>query len=198
MQKQLTKIGKIQFTILVPTSIEEFDQQHGRAGAVLEKAINYDVAHTILGKIRAKAGVELVKLGAKRDIERTDEKGEPVYKPIDTKWIDRQFVALDIDAAGQAELYQRIADELGYDVSGSRGGSKDFNQVDLKDAKALLEAVKLGKSTVERIKNNLEARNPGLELVLEEDGTITTEALAAGLKVERARIEAEKQNSLLA
>lgn len=197
MKKQLTKIGKIQFAILVPESIEEFDQQHGRAGAVLDKAINYDVAHTILGKIRAKTGAELVKLGAKRDIERTDEKGEPVFKPIDTKWIDRQFLALNMDAAAQGELYQKIADEIGYDVSGTRAGSKEYNQVDLKDAKQLLEAVKLGKTTVERLKTNLEARNPGLELELESDGTITPEALAAGLKVERARVEAERQNALL-
>lgn len=197
MKKQLTKIGKIQFAILVPESIEEFDQQHGRAGAVLDKAINYDVAHTILGKIRAKTGAELVKLGAKREIERTDEKGEPVFKPIDTKWIDRQFLALNMDAAAQGELYQKIADEIGYDVSGTRAGSKEYNQVDLKDAKQLLEAVKLGKTTVERLKTNLEARNPGLELELESDGTITPEALAAGLKVERARVEAERQNALL-
>lgn len=197
MIKQMTKIGKIQFTVLVPESIDEFDKAHGRAGAVLEKGINYDVAHTILGKIRSKAGEALVKLGAKRDVEKTNPDGTKVYKPIDTKWIDRQFVALNIGPAEQAVFYQGIADEVGYDVTGSRSSNKDFNQVDLKDAKNLLEAIKLGKSTVERVKSNLEARNAGLVVVLEEDGTITEESLAAALKVERARVEAERQSALL-
>lgn len=197
MQKQLTKIGKIPFTLLVPQTIEEFDQCHGRAGAVLDKAINYDVAHTILGKIRSKTGDALVKLGATRDIEKTNDDGSVVFKPIDTKWIDRQFVKLEMDAKAQADLYQSIADEIGYDVSGSRSSNKEFNQVDLKDAKQILEAIKLGKSTVERVVGNLQNRNAGLEIVLEEDGTVTAENLAAGLKVERARIEAERQASLL-
>jgi hypothetical protein len=197
MQKQLTKIGKIPFTLLVPQTIEEFDQCHGRAGAVLDKAINYDVAHTILGKIRSKTGDALVKLGATRDIEKTNDDGSVVFKPIDTKWIDRQFVKLEMDAKAQADLYQSIADEIGYDVSGSRSSNKEFNQVDLKDAKQILEAIKLGKSTVERVVGNLQNRNPGLEITLEEDGTVTAENLAAGLKVERARIEAERQASLL-
>lgn len=203
MKKQLTKIGKIQFAIGVPETIEEFDKQHGRAGAVLDKAINYDVAHTILGKIRTKAGDALVALGKERglgelrDPSGTNEKGEVTYKAYDTKWIDRQFVKLEMDAAAQGELYQKIADEIGYDVSGTRSSNKEFNQVDLKDAKQLLEAIKLGKSSFERLKTNLENRNPGLEIELEADGTFTVEALAAAIKVERLRVEAERQNALL-
>ncbi len=197
MKKQVTKVGKVQFVIEVPETITEFDGIHGREGAVLDKAINYDVAHTILGKIRQKVGAELVKLGFKRDVASTDEKGEETYKPIDTKWIDRGFAALSLDLAAQTKLFQATADEVGYDVSGTRGGNKDFNQVDLRDAKSLLEAIKLGKSSFERIKANLEARNPGLEVATEENGEFTAEQLAAGLKVERARVEAERQGALL-
>jgi len=199
MKKLSTKIGTTAIILNVPESIEEFDQAHGRAGAVLDKAIQYDVAHTILSKIRVKVGAALEKLGAARDIERTDDKGEPVYKAIDTKWIARSFAKLGIDAAGQAELFQSIADEVGYDVSGTRSSNKEYNQVDVKDAKALLEAVKLGRTTLLRIVTNLQARNPGLTVETTGEGDeieVTVEALAAGLKVERARVEAERQASL--
>jgi hypothetical protein len=199
MKKLSTKIGTTAIILNVPESIEEFDQAHGRAGAVLDKAIQYDVAHTILSKIRVKVGAHLEKRGAPRDVERTDDKGEPVYKPIDTKWIARSFAKLGIDAAGQAELFQSIADEVGYDVSGTRSSNKEYNQVDIKDAKALLEAVKLGRTTLLRIVTNLQARNPGLTVEVTGEGDeieVTVEALAAGLKVERARVEAERQASL--
>ncbi len=191
-----TKIDKIAFTLSVPSSIEEFDSAHNRAGAVLDQGVKYDVAHTILSKIRTKAAAELVKLGATRDIERHDDKGEPVYKPCDVKWFARQFAALEIGTAEQAAFYQRIADEIGYDVSGTRSSNKEFNQVDLKDAKAWLEAQKLGKTTFETLKTKLEARNPGYVLELDEDGTASVETIAAGLKIERARVEAERQASL--
>ena len=201
MKKISSKIGTTPITLSVPESIEEFDQAHGRAGAVLDKAIQYDVAHTILSKIRVKVGATLEKMGAPRDIERTDEKGEPVFKPIDTKWIARSFAKLGIDAAGQAEMFQSVADEIGYDVSGTRSSNKEYNQVDIKDAKAILEAVKLGRTTIDRVITNLQTRNPGLVVETfadEESGetSVTVEALAAGLKIERARVEAERQNSL--
>ena len=196
MKNILTKISKSQFTLSVPETIEEFDQKHGRAGAVLDKGIQYDVAHTILGKIRSAMGVKLVKLGATRDTAGTDDKGEPIYKVIDIKWLDRAAAELNIDAAALSKMYQELADEIGYDVSGTRGGSREFNQVDLKDAKSLLEAIKLGKTTYARIKSNLETRNPGLEVEVDDNGEVTAEQLAAGLKVERARAEAERQASL--
>ena len=196
MKKQLTKIGNISFMLLVPASIEEFDSAHGRVGAVLDKAVNYDVAHTILGKIRTKAGAKLVELGFKRDVSGKDSNGADVLKPIDTKWIDRGFAELGIDPAQQAAMFQEIADELGYDVSATRGGNKEFNQVDMKDAKGLLDAIKLGKTTFERVKANLEGRNAGLEIELGEDGSFTIEQLAAGLKIERARVEAARQAEL--
>lgn len=197
MKKQLTKIGKTPFTISVPESIEEFDGAHKRAGAVLDKAINYDVAHTILGKIRAKAGEKLAEMGAERDVASTNPDGTKNLKPIDTKWIDRAFTALEMSATAQSEFYQAIADEIGYDVSGTRSSNAAFNQVDMKDAKAWLEAQKLGKTSFDRLKTNLEARNPGYELVLDENGEADLETIAAGLKVERARVEAERQNSIL-
>lgn len=198
MKKQITKVGKIQFTILVPESIEEFDAKHGRAGAVLDKAINYDVAHTILGKIRSAVGAKLVKdHGAQRDVLSTAADGTVSYKPLDTKWLDRQFIALGISTADQGVLFQSVADEIGYDVSGTRGENKPYTQTDLRDAKALIQSIQLGKSSFERVKANLEAVNPGLEVVISDEGTITEEDLATALKVHRVRIESEQRNSLL-
>lgn len=198
MQKQLTKVGKVQFTIEVPSTIEEHQAKHGgRDGVTLAKAINYDVAHTILGKIRSKVGDALVELGAKKDVASTAPDGTITYKALDTKWIDRQFVALGLTLPEQQVLFQKVADEIGYDVSGTRGENKPYNQVDLKDAKALLTSISLGKSSFERVKANLEKVNPGLEVIAGEDGSISEENLAAALKVHRTRIESEQQNALL-
>lgn len=203
MKKQITKVGSIQFTVNVPESIEEHEKLHGQVGATLAKAINYDVAHTILGKIRNKMADYLVKRGKDseppvelREIASHNDKGEPVFKATDTKWIDRTFAKLGIGVPEQATLYQDIADEVGYDVSGTRSSNKEFNQVDLRDAKGLMDAIRLGKTTFDRVKTNLETRNPSLDLAVDENGAFTVETLAAGLKVERARVEAERQGQL--
>lgn len=198
MQKQITKVGKVQFTLEVPSSIEEHQKLHGgRDGVTLAKAINYDVAHTILGKIRSKVGEELVALGAERDVASTNADGSKVFKPLDTKWIDRQFINLGLTLAEQGALFQKVADMIGYDVTGTRGESKPYTQSDMKDAKALITSIALGKSSFERVKANLEKVNPGLVVEMNEDGTITEENLAAALKTHRVRIESEQQNSLL-
>ena len=192
MKKISTKISKTAFSINIPETVEEYASIHGDVNACLEQAIKYDVAHTILGKIRTEVGARLTKLGATRAVSGTDSKGEPIFKAIDIKWLDSAFIELGLDAAEQSAMYQDVADAIGYNVSGSRG-NKEFNAIDLKEAKELINYVGLGKTNFQRIKANLEARNPGLVLELDEDSSCTPEVLAAALKVERARAEAERR-----
>lgn len=199
MKRILTKIASTQFAINVPESIEEFDAIHGRAGAVLDRAINYDVAHVVLGKIRSAVADYLVKEhGAQRDVAGQNDKGEDILKAVDTKWLAKAFKVAGISTADETAIYQMVADQIGYDVSSTRGGNKEFNQVDLKDAKSILSLIQLGKSTYAKVKANLERKNPGLVVAVGDDGSFTAEQLAAGLKVERARSEAERQAELAA
>jgi hypothetical protein len=188
----------IDFYLAVPSSIEELEQIHGRAGVALELSIKQDVAHTILGKIRRKLAEALAAEGFALPTKTVGDK-ETTLVP-DKNWFAAGFTALGWDTAKKTTVVQAIADEVGYDVSSERGLSGGPSKTDLKDAEGYISAVASGATTFDRLKGNLERRNPGLDIPLEDDGSITVENLASALRTDRRRIEAElkaKQSELL-
>ena len=215
MQKKMTKIGTVAFAILIPASFAEFalldaGAKHDADGnvdastakgaidemAALGYANDYATAHITLGKVRSAVVKELKALGATCKVTGQDAQGKDITEKTDIKWIERELKASGMSPTEQQAFVQDIYDKIGFDLSGSRE-TKDYTNVDLKDAKAILEAIALGKSSYERVKANLEGRNKGLSIEVDGDGIFTTEALAAALKVERARAEAERQGNLL-
>lgn len=200
MKQYPTETYGIPFFLKVPATYEEYAEVHGDANAALNNAVDHDVAHTILSKVRAKLAEVLVSKGYPFD-KTTNAKGETVDVKPDKKWFAAAIAALGLSAPECSQIVQSIADELGYDVSSSRGLNGGPSKKDLSDAESLIAAIDAGQSTYDRIKANLEARNPGLVIETDADsGQFTAEALAKGLAYERRRIEAERkanQNALL-
>ena len=194
MKRIETNINGIAFYVEQPSSIEEFNQLHGSATAVLERANDYINAHIILSKVRAKVAEKLTELGFPLATKLVGDK--EVTVKADKAWFDKAFATLAIAPADRAALVQEAADEVGYDVSG-RQASSGATGVDKKAAKQLISAIGAGQSTFARVKGNLESRNPGLEIEVEEDGSITEDNLALALKTERKRVEATAAHGLL-
>lgn len=211
----MTSIGLIAFSVLQPTTIEEFNLLD--AGATHDKDGNIDAntakgaidplavlgyandnvkAHITLGQIRGQAVKELIKLGATVKTIGQDANGKDVGEKTDIKWIARGLKELGFSDSNASAFFQEIADKIGFSTAGTRE-VKDFTSVDLKDAKAILEAIGLGNSSFERVKANLEGRNPGLVVETDDNGAFSAEGLAKALKVERARAEKERQGALL-
>lgn len=199
MKKYATETYGIPFFLSVPSTYEEYAEAHGNANACLENAVSNDVNHNILNKIRAALADKLVSLGYPKDTT-TNAKGEIVDVKPDKKWFSKAIQQAGWDAATATAEAQAISDEIGYDVSSQRGQNAGPSQKDLKDATGVIDAINAGQSTFDRVRTNIEARNPGLELETLEDGTFTAESLAAGLAYERRRIESERKaqtNALL-
>jgi hypothetical protein len=199
MKAYQTETYGIPFVLSVPSTLDEYAAIHGSTSAVLDNAISNDVNHVILGKIRGAFANVLVDRGAKLDTT-TNAKGETVDVKPDKKWFAAALASLGIAGAEASKLLQSISDSIGYDISSSRGLNGGPAQKDLSDAEALCKAIEAGQSTYDRVKSNLEGRNPGLEIETDDDGVFSVEALAKGLAFERRRIEAERkqgQTSLL-
>ena len=153
-------------------------------------------AHITLGQIRTQAVKDLKELGATVKVTGKDANDKDITEKTDIKWIARAIKELGLSDTEASAFFQGIADKIGFNTQGTRE-VKEFTNVDLKDAKAILEAIALGNSSFERVKANLEGRNPGLVVEINEDGAFTAESLAKALKVERARAEKERQGALL-
>jgi hypothetical protein len=188
----------IDFYLETPTSVEELESIHGRAGVALELAIKQDVAHTILGKIRRKLAETMAEAGWARPTKTVGDKEIDDVPKRD--WFAKGFTFLGWDTAKQREVVQGIADTIGYDITSDRGTNGGPAKSDYKDAETYLVAVESGQTTFDRLKGNLERLNPGMTVPMDEDGTISIDDLAAALRVNRRRIEMEakqKQNALL-
>ncbi len=198
MKRIQTNIAGFPFFLAVPSTIEEHQSAHGgKEGITLKKAIEYDVAHTVLGKYRTKLVGQLVELGAKKDIVSGEGTENVVYGKTDQKWITKSIKDLGLSAQDVSGVLQKIADDVGYDVSGS-GGDSDFTQVDLRNAKQMLNAIAAGETSFATVKSKVEKANPGVIVEVDENtGEFTAEQLAPALKAHRVRIAAEAQASLL-
>jgi hypothetical protein len=199
-----TAIAGAQFSIKdAPATVEAFNQAAGDANACLNDALANAVYRTIMPKIWRKLAERIVAAGFPFDTKSVTAKDGTVstidVKP-DKKWFERAYIALQWDAAEQSSNCQAAADEVGWDMTSSRGSNSGPTQRDEKDASELLTIIQAGGSTFARVKGNFEARNPGLVIPVEDDGTITLDSLAAAFLFDRRRAEAERKaakNSLL-
>ena len=199
MKAYQTETYGIPFVMSVPSSYEEYAQIHGDVNAALENAISNDVNHNILNKIRAALAEVLVKTGYPL-LTTENKKGDVVTVKPDKNWFAKAVAHAGWSASEATAQLNAIAASIGYDISSSRGLRSGPAERDIADAKKLVTAIEAGQSTYDRVRTNLEGRNPGLTIELNEDGTFTAEALAAGLAFERRRIESERKaqnNSLL-
>lgn len=172
-----------------PNNSEELDALIGRANATFDLAIEKLVAHVVLGKVRDGLADAMVAEGFPKETKTSGDK-ELEVKP-DKHWFAKGFAALGWDAAKRQQVCQAVADAVGFDVTSSRGLSGGPTKEDLKNSEQLLAAIAAGRSTHERVKTNLEARNPGLDIMVNDEGEMTADALASALGFERRRIAAE-------
>lgn len=186
-----TKTYEIPVTLKgAPNTAEELDKLMGRVGATFDLAIEKLVAHVVLAKLRDKLADAMEAAGFPRDTKTEGDKTITV-KP-DKRWYAKGFAALNWDAAKRQQVTQALADELGFDVSATRsGGSGAPSKEDEKNATALIAAIESGQSTYETVKSKLEAQNPGLDIPVEDDGSISHANLSNAIGVQRRRLTAE-------
>jgi len=124
---QYESLGHL-ITVNVPSTIEEFDQMAGKAGAALEEAIDHVVMHSLLGKVRP-ALAALVEEETK--IKQTRDTGRKtlvngVETPILEELSEKAYLAMvaaqqpGYDPEAEVGPFQKLADRL------SAGGDKEI------------------------------------------------------------------------
>lgn len=203
---KLTPQRSLGMEILIPTpeSVAEFDQCANKQGAHLEYAVAEGIYRSVLPKIRAALFERLeTETGIKRKVVDTktvgsgdDAKTVDILEK-DSIYFKRICTELSVEPSHFQPIANEIASEVGFDLSTSRGTGGRVTAADKRNAEKVLAAIADGKSTFDRVIENLVGRNPGLEIVREDDGSITAENLAAALKVERLRLEQEAAGGVL-
>jgi hypothetical protein len=177
-----------------PSSIEEFQSLSG--GKILEYAndeayyrgIAPKVRTAYLSKIEKSFGLSPRVTGTKTVGTGENAKTVDVFEK-DTSFI--KFVrASGITAEQLTPLLQESFDEVGWDISSTR--STGPNKKDLEMAEFYCQQAESNPDTSwDKIVANFERLNPGLEIPREDDGSVTLEAMAIAVKVNRTRVEAE-------
>jgi hypothetical protein len=198
MKKTSQSMLTVSAFLSVPESIEEFNSfLVGRPETALDYANAEAYYRGIAPKVRSRflsAVAEATGIEPKVISTKTvGEKEIEVYEK-DTVYMKR------VKASGVADdvlvpLLQSAFDEVGWDLSQTRSSgpnAKDREVVDF-----ILNAISAGESTFERVVANYQRLNPGLEIAIEEDGSVTPEALAEAVRVDRLRRENEAKTSML-
>lgn len=190
--------------VQVPENADEFDKCAGKAGACLEYACAEGIYRSVLPKIRSALFERLeAETGIKRKVVDTKTVGTgenakevEIYEK-DSLYFKRVCAEQQCEPSAFEPIANEIAATVGFDLSTQRAVGGRVTAADKRNADKVLTAIENGKSSFDRVVENLTERNPGLEIEREDDGSITHENLAAALKVERLRLEAEAAGGVL-
>jgi len=198
MKKVSQSMLSVSAFLSVPDSIEEFNSfLVGRPETALDFANAEAYYRGIAPKVRSRflsAVAEATGIAPKVVSTKTvGDKTVEVFEK-DTVYMKR------VKASGIADdvlvpLLQAAYDEVGWDLSSTRSSgpnAKDREVVDF-----ILNAITAGESTFDRVVANYERLNPGLEIERDEDGSVSPEALAEAVRVDRLRRESEAKTSML-
>lgn len=142
-----TKCFGIPLTFKVPATHEGYNQIAQRTGdACLEDAINYQLYHSTLGKLRSKFTAAIEKeTGVAWKMKDSGRKkdGQPVMVPAesDGTYFARVCSETGKEADDFAELMQQVADSVYFDpsVTVRESGPKEVAKTYINTAKALFE-----------------------------------------------------------
>lgn len=208
----LYDLVEVDFT--VPSTVEEFDNQVGEAGACLAGGISDVIYRNTYPRLYKTASAELAKTHPKVQAEKdgkpqftSPKTGEP--KPVmeaDMSHLERIWtegvknedgtpdpeatVALQTQIA---ELLQSTAKSLPFYVEGRSGdgsGAGKVSQANLDAANGWLAAG--DEAAITRRIGVIESKVPGYKVRAEEDGTYTAESLARGIAALNKQLLVEK------
>jgi len=182
--------------ISVPSSADEYDQLAGRVGACVEDAVSESTYRNYLPSWKR---VFFSRLAEQTGIERVvekDEDGKVTSTEKETTYFKRVQAETGKTADDYAALAQECADETPFDLTPKSRSTKIAKSF-LEAADNILRAIENGQSTAETVANNLQGTNPGLVVVIDEDGVLDRDSLARGIRTNNERVAREQNAGLL-
>lgn len=173
----------------VPATVEDFDAIVGK-DACKNHAIAEGIYRSILPKLWKKFietapavfGVAVAVKGTRPNKRNPEDGDVTIYEGID-EYLPRVVVAAE--AAGKtAELksfVQAIATEIGFDLTSS-GRTKKADKSFYRNAESIIEKVKNGESTWERVAANCTAKGATTTILFDEAGNVNIDSLALAIQ----------------
>lgn len=178
----MQKSRGLELQLQVPETTEEFDAALGKKDAVLAFAIDEATYRGILPKIWRTA-VERIpdEFNFPRNSTTTtdDEGNETVVLEKEGDFLNRWKA--QFDASERQPFVQKIADEVGFDVSKTGRTAKPSKEF-MAQAEELATKVANGDSTWDRILSNIQARCPNASFPVDDEGNAEVIDVAAALQ----------------
>jgi hypothetical protein len=195
MIPKVCKVLGLSATISVSENQDEFNLLAGSPDACHNEALNNVLYRGVYPELRAKLSE---KLEAETEVPRgskTNEAGKSTYIETEQTYYNRLIANGHVTEERAQELMDEVSLEVVFDPSPSRRRSGAPKEI-VAAAEGILDAIKAGQSTEERVGSKLAAAVGAADFV-ERFGKFSLESVTAALVAHKEITDRERKNAFL-